>query len=157
MITFGAIAINNAIRKVEQLAKDEMVKRGKVATGRTMSTLSTFTVQGSDYLASYLEGEDQWKFVGNGRGPGGMPPIGPIQAWIDAKGLPLSAWGVAKKIAKEGSKDYRNNAPNVFLSAFDTFLDGAGVKELEEGTADEFEETLASQAIKIFKSNGRPN
>ena len=32
-----------------------------------------------------------------------------------------------------------------------------GVKELEEGTADEFEETLASQAIKIFKSNGRPN
>ena len=157
MITFGAIAINSAIRKVEQLAKDEMVRRGKVATGRTMSTLSTFTVQESDYLASYLEGEDQWKFVGNGRRPGGMPPIEPIQAWIDAKGLPLSAWGVAKKIAEEGSKDYRNNEPNVFLSAFDTFLDGAGVKELEEGTADEFEETLASQAIKIFQKNGRSN
>lgn len=157
MITLGAIAINAAIRKVEQLSRTEMERRGKVATGRTMSTLSTYTVQGSDFLASYLEGEEQWKFVGNGRRPGGMPPIAPIQAWINARGLALSAWGVAKKIAKEGSKDYRNNAPNVFLSAFDTFLEGPGVKELEEGTANEFEQTLASQAIKIFPRNGRSN
>lgn len=43
-----------------------------------------------------------------GRGPGTMPPIGPIKSWAAAKGLPpKAAWAIARKIAKSGTAQWR--------------------------------------------------
>jgi hypothetical protein len=83
-----------------------------------------------------------------------MPPIGPIQAWIDAKGLSISAWAGAKTMATKGSKDYRNNAPNVFLSAIEDFEKGQGLQKLETEVAGHFEEQAVSIALTNLKSRG---
>lgn len=56
------------------------------------------------------------KAVHEGRPPGKMPPVKPLQEWIRRKklvgddGKPLSAWAVAKSIEKKGIK------PNPFLT-----------------------------------------
>jgi hypothetical protein len=150
MIPGAAYAMRDAINEIRALSIAEMERRGKVATGRTISTLSTVVTETPGFVTGELQGESQWKFVGNGRGPGKMPPIGPIQAWIDAKGLSISAWAVAKNMAKRGSKDFRNNAPNVFLSAIDDFEKGQGIQKLEAEVAGHFEEQAISLAIKGF-------
>jgi hypothetical protein len=146
--------MRDAINEIRALSIAEMERRGKVATGRTISTLSTVVTETPGFVTGELQGESQWKWVGNGRGPGGMPPIGPIQAWIDAKGLAISAWAVAKTMALKGSKDYRNRAPNVFLSAIDDFEKGQGIQKLEAEVAGHFEEQAISIALTNLKSRG---
>jgi hypothetical protein len=96
--------------------RTSMADKGKNATGETARTLDVIARNvGADGGEAALEANANWKWVGNGRGPGRMPPIGPIQAWIDAKGLELSAWAVAGKIKREGSRDFRLGRPNIFI------------------------------------------
>ena len=119
MIPQAAISMQQAMRELQAMSIAEGERRGKRATGRTFSTLSTFVTVGPNSVVGTMEGEEQWKYVGNGRGPGKMPPVQPIAAWVAARGLDISAWAVARSIAKRGSKDWRNRAPNVFESAMD--------------------------------------
>ena len=42
-------------------------------------------------------------FMLYGRGPGRMPPLGPIESWMEAKGLEGSAWAIRKHIADFGT------------------------------------------------------
>jgi hypothetical protein len=146
--------MRDAINEIRALSIAEMERRGKVATGRTMSTLSTVVTETPGFVTGELQGESQWKWVGNGRGPGGMPPIGPIQAWIDAKGLSISAWAVAKTMATKGSKDFRDKRTNVFLSAIDDFEKGQGIQKLEAEVAGHFEEQAISIALTNLKGRG---
>jgi hypothetical protein len=150
MIPGAAIAMRDAIESIRKGAITEMERRGKVATGRTMSTLSTFVTVDTSTVTGELQGEEQWRFVGNGRRPGKMPPIAPIQAWIDAKGFSISAWAVAKSIAQRGSKDWRNKAPNVFLSAMDDF-EKDGLAKLESEVAGYFENQVVDVVVNNFK------
>lgn len=39
-----------------------------------------------------------------GRRPGKMPPLEPIQLWMERYNIPGNPWGVAKKIARYGTK-----------------------------------------------------
>jgi len=151
MIPGAAIAVRDAIEEIRALSIAEMERRGKVATGRTISTLSTGVTVSDASVTGTLTGEEQWKWVGNGRRPGRMPPIAPIQAWIDAKGLTISAYAVARTIGRLGSKDYRNNAPNVFLSAIDDFEKGPGGKRLEDKAGQYFEQQVIDITIKYLK------
>lgn len=143
--------MRDAINAIRALSIAEMERRGKVATGRTISTLSTVVTSSPGFVTGELQGESQWKFVGNGRGPGGVPPIGPIQAWIAAKGLDISAWAVAKSMAKRGSKDFRNNAPNVFLSAIDDWEQKGGLDKTTDEVAGHFEQQVVTATVKGFK------
>lgn len=43
----------------------------------------------------------------NGRKPGSLPPVQAIEDWIQAKGLDLNPWAVAKSIAKKGTTIFR--------------------------------------------------
>ena len=43
-------------------------------------------------------------FMLYGRGPGRMPPLEPIESWMEAKGLEGSAWAIRKHIADFGTK-----------------------------------------------------
>ena len=43
----------------------------------------------------------------NGRRPGSLPPVQAIEDWIQAKGLDLNPWAVAKSIAKKGTTIFR--------------------------------------------------
>lgn len=149
MIPQAAIALRDAIGEVRALSIAEMERRGKVATGRTMSTLSTVVTVSPGFVTGELQGESQWKFVGNGRAPGRMPPVAPLQAWVDAKGLSISAWAVAKSIAKRGSKDFREKRTNVFMDAMDQWERGGG----PEKTGDEAGEYFEQQAINLAINN----
>ena len=42
-------------------------------------------------------------FMLYGRGPGRMPPLEPIESWMEAKGLEGSAWAIRKHIADFGT------------------------------------------------------
>lgn len=97
-----------------------MTTRKKVATGGTRDSMTTEVnsydnIQGNTFgITARLAANANWKWVGNGRGPGAPPPVTSIQRWIDAKGLSLNAWAVARKIGAEGSADYRAKRTNVF-------------------------------------------
>jgi hypothetical protein len=80
-------------------------------------------------LFARLEANENWKWMGNGRGPGRMPPVQNIQRWVEARGLTISAWAVAKRIAKEGSKDYRMKNANIFEQSI---VEWQGGKSLDD-------------------------
>jgi hypothetical protein len=97
-----------------------MTTRKKVATGGTRDSMTTEVnsydnIQGNTFgVVGRLAANANWRWVGNGRGPGTPPPVTSIQRWMDAKGLDLNAWAVARKIGAEGSADYRAGRTNVF-------------------------------------------
>ena len=151
MIPQAAIALRDAINEVRALSIAEMQSRGKVATGRTMSTLSTVVSVTPGFVTGELQGESQWKFVGNGRAPGRMPPVAPLQAWVDAKGLSISAWAVAKAIGKRGSKDFRDKKINVFMEAMDKWEQEGGPEKTGNEAGQYFEEQAINVAINNLK------
>ena len=75
--------------------REEAKFRGKVASGRTLASLRTTVLASDTFLVATLSGADNWKYWGNGRGPGRMPPVGPLARWIANKGLSMSAWALA--------------------------------------------------------------
>lgn len=150
LVTTAARAVSDAINTIRQMSIDELERRGKVATGRTISTLATSVTISGAAITGTLTGEAQWQWVGNGRPPGGMPPIGPIRQWVEAKGLNISPWAVAKGIALRGSKDFRDKKTNVFMDAFEQY-DSGKVKELEDRVGKVYEQQAIDLAIKNLK------
>ena len=110
-----------AVEKLRTDIRKIMVDRNKNATNSTTNGIGVIPSQGQGFGQALLEADSTWKWVGNGRGPGKMPPIAPIQAWINARGLTLNAWGVARKIGLKGSKDFREKRRNVFLQGIETW------------------------------------
>lgn len=110
-----------AVEKLRAEVRKVMVERNKNATNSTSNGIAVIASQGQGFGQALLEADSTWKWVGNGRGPGKMPPIAPIQAWISARGLTLNAWGVARKIGLKGSKDFREKRRNVFLQGIETW------------------------------------
>lgn len=131
-------AVEAAMDDLVGRIKEEASYRGKVASGGTLAALRTATIAGSQFVVGTLTGPEHWKWVGNGRGPGRMPPIAPLEAWIASKGLSLSAWAVAKKIAAEGSRDYRLKRTNIFMDSIKAWQDGDVLKAIEP------------EAVKVF-------
>jgi hypothetical protein len=110
-----------AVEKLRADIRKIMVDRNKNATNSTTNGIAVIPSQGQGFGQALLEADSTWKWVGNGRGPGKMPPVAPIQAWINARGLTLNAWGVARKIGLKGSKDFREKRRNVFLQGIETW------------------------------------
>ena len=105
-----------AVETLRDNIRTAMADKGKNATGETARTLDVIARSvGAEGGEAALEANGNWRWVGNGRGPGAMPPIAPIQAWIRARGLDLNAWAVAGRIKREGSRDFRLKRPNIFI------------------------------------------
>lgn len=69
-----------------------------------------------------------------GRAPGKTPPIYPLQLWAAKHGMPKTmAFPIAKKIAKQGTKKYRNKGPKLASEA---------EKEIADYVADNFTKLL---------------
>ena len=142
---------------LQEIVKDAMVDlqglilqgaeaRGKNATGQTGRSIQTSAIQSQNIVAGTLTMEAQWKWWGNGRGPGRMPPIDNIQRWIDARGLSLSAYAVAHNMAKKGSLDYRLKRTNIVEDEV-TAWEAQRLTKLEEAVA----ENIMDRTIEIFK------
>ena len=144
----GALAIaEKAIDTLKGNVQQGMEDRGKNATGGTSRRLATIP-SGNDVTgAASLEADGNWRYVGNGRGPGGRPPIGSIRAWIAARGLTLNAYAVANRIAREGSRDFRLKRTNVFLDEIEAW-EAKDVPLAE----DEFARDVERRALEVFDS-----
>lgn len=126
----------SAVRSVVDTAMDDLVDRireeakfrGKVASGRTLASLRTTVLASDTFLVATLSGADNWKYWGNGRGPGRMPPVGPLARWIANKGLSMSAWALAKRIQKDGTRDHRLGRPNLVLESITAWQEGEPFK-----------------------------
>ncbi len=108
----------------------------KLASSLTVDTFGT-----AELVGGSLSGEDYWKFFDKGRKPGKMPPISPIEKWVKNKGIDVSAWAIAKSIAKKGTK-----GTNIFTDNIDRFE-----KELEKSAFDALFKDLDSELDKIIK------
>lgn len=122
-------AFEAAMVNLENTIRVNSRVRDKNATGGTVASMTHTVTAYPGALFARLEANDNWKWMGNGRGPGRMPPVQNIERWISARGLTISAWAVARKIAKEGSKDYREKNPNIFEQSI---VEWQGGKSLDD-------------------------
>lgn len=127
--------------------------RKKVATGNTRDRISVLETGGLDFGQAALEADSHWKYVGNGRGPGAPPPVQNIQTWINAKGLNLNPYAVARKIGEQGSKDYRFKNKNVFLERIKVWEKNE-VPKAEQQHAQQLEDRVTSLIDQTIKKNG---
>ena len=122
-------AMEAAMVDLENRVKANATARNKNATGATVASMTHTVTAYPGALFARLEANENWRWMGNGRGPGRMPPVQNIQRWVDARGLTISAWAVARKIAKDGSKDYREKNANIFEQSI---VEWQGGKSLDD-------------------------
>lgn len=118
MTEFG---INKVVAPIVDGLNDRgLNSTGKLAAGTEFTvSASQEGIRGTGYAPYY------WKWGGgSGRGPGKPPPVDKLKAWVAAQGMPEgAAYAIAKKIGREGSKDYREGNPNVFIQVVDKAAD----------------------------------
>lgn len=125
--------------------------RPRTKTGAIYDNITTDVISGSGFVTGQLETDDYWEFVGSGRRPGGQPPVDAIEAWLNKAGLSmLNPWAIAKKIQKEGSKDFRMKKPNVFTTAIDKW-ELEGLDHLEEVAGLDLEDA----SVDVLKQLGK--
>ena len=113
--------------------KTNLESSGRRASGELISSVNTnVTVDGNEFVIE-LQLEDYWKYVEEGRGPGGFPPVNKILEWIKLKPilpypdkngkLPTEnqlAFLIGRKIANEGfegTNDLSNTMEDVDYKA----------------------------------------
>lgn len=144
-------AVEAAMDDLVGRIKEEASYRGKVASGGTLAALRTATLSSTGFVVGTLTGPSHWRYVGNGRGPGRMPPVNSIEAWIASKGLNLSAWAVAKRIAKEGSRDFRLKRTNIFNDSIEAWQEGRPFADVEAAGVKVFGDAYVQAVQTTFK------
>ena len=134
-----------AMGKLRENIRAAMEDRGKNATGGTSQRINVATSGGNGSGQASLLMDQNWRYLGNGRGPGKPPPIGSIRAWIAARGLPLNAFALAHSIGKRGSLDFRRRNKNIPLEEIAAWR----TDEAREAT-EEFADNLKQQVIETI-------
>lgn len=128
-----------------------MTEKGKVATGRTLRSINVMAYGSDAEGSASLLADGQWKYVGNGRGPGKRPPLSPLREWIRARGLNLSEYVLANKIMKQGTRDFRLKRKNTFIEEIDAW-EKKDVPEVKDKMAQEAKDKV-SQIIEDSNIN----
>ena len=133
-----------------------IVKEGRLrtTTGMIFDRITTPVSSGSGYVVGQLETDDYWQFVGNGRGPGGMPPVENIRSWMQRARIEGSAYAIAKNIAKKGSRAYREKKPNVFMLGTDKWEQSPALAAASDMAALQIEDAAVEVVRTNMKANG---
>lgn len=123
--------------------------RMRTTTGGIFDRITTGTAHGTGFVSGHLEADDYWRYVGNGRGPGGMPPVDNIRAWLERAGIAASPWAIAKSIAKKGTRAHQRGDKNIFETSIDKWEAGPSVAAAEEAAGVELEDA----AIDVLRTN----
>lgn len=133
------------IKKLLEDIKSDLIQdqaaKGLIASGASSSSLEV-TKDGE------LLGAESFYYQIYGRAPGKFPPIQNILDWIEAKRIQTDiskkslAFLIARKIAKEGTRIYRGEAPGL---DFDKITDN-NMKLFER----ELKEKIADQILKLW-------
>lgn len=136
---------SDAVELLRDNIREGAIARDKNASGNTSRGLAVLSRGGSDFGEAMLEADKNWRYWGNGRGPGGRPPLDKLQAWINILGLSLSAYALQTKIAREGTRDYRLKRTNLVLDEIGPWeendlphTDERLATELERATLEQF-------------------
>lgn len=137
--------------------KDRLIADDKVASHQLINSISTEIKVGSDSFLVVLNVVDYFKWVENGRKPGGkFPPIDKILSWIKVKPViprPMNgklpteqqlAFLIGRKIATEGI------APGNQLKETTEDLNNKYVPRLQKALEQDFE----TYAIQVFNKIG---
>lgn len=69
-----------------QNAKERLVQNNSNATYTLSDSIKLNKVEiTDDYFKVFVEIEDYWTYVENGRGPGKFPPVDKIEEWVERK------------------------------------------------------------------------
>ena len=127
-------------------------QQGRNATGNAKAGLTVETGFTSGKLidkAGYTEWG--WEY---GRAPGRFPPIEAISRWIDAKGIipqdiskKSLAFLIARKIAREGTKLFRQGEPSGVIT--DNITEDR-MASLQQVFADKYSSMIMSEMIRGF-------
>jgi hypothetical protein len=97
-------AVKESLEKFNNSIKADMSSKGMDTTFTASNSLS---VSESGYILSST-GIDYIQYLNRGRPPGKYPPLRVIERWVDLKGLRVDPFVVARSIAENGSRIYRN-------------------------------------------------
>jgi len=133
-------------RDYVKILTSELLKAGKIATGRLINSLNYKLKDDGQNIAIILESEDYLKFVDSGRKRGTYPPIRPLLQWVSVKGLPKSAaYAIQKSIYKFGIPP-TNVIPKT-INAFDT----------DPQLQQKWEKAVVEQIIKKIEEDNKEN
>ena len=155
-------------RRAVAIAMDDLERRVKAegsirnTTGKIFDEMRSSVTSGTDYITGTLEANDYWIYVGSGRGPNKAGPWGSgggrdsqllesIRDWIQRAGLTLNAWVVARKIANEGTRAWREKRPNVFLTAIEAWQDGPALADVERAGIQDMERASVEVLVNAFR------
>lgn len=107
---------------------EKLQERGHIATGTLLSGNSAVVNDTGKQVIGLGYAYDYWVNVGNGSPPGTRVAFLDLVRWAKAKGrgrneretLRIAAL-VGRKIRREGSLDFREGNPNVYLETIDEF------------------------------------
>lgn len=103
-------------QRFEDLYKQNLINSGRNASGQLINSISTRVQINDTSIEVFINLEDYYYFIENGRSPGKFPPVDKILSWIQAKPvlpreingkLPTEqqlAYLIGRKIANEGFK-----------------------------------------------------
>lgn len=94
---------------------DQQIKQGYDATHDSANSLRV-DVKGTE---GALYGSKAFVFMVHGTGKykeGSHPPIAALEKWIKARNLTMSAWALAKSIAKRGTRRWRGEREGLDLT-----------------------------------------
>lgn len=83
---------------------EEMDRKNMDASGNAKNSLN---VVQNGYIISSV-GIDYIEYLNRGRPPGKFPPISAIERWVNLKGVAASPYAIARNIANNGTRIYRN-------------------------------------------------
>lgn len=141
---------------LEQLRLDvlaEMERRDLNATGAMSESIEVDVAQDAQGTTGTLSAFDYWVNIGSGTPPGSDVKERDIKAWMEAKGFEdanvATAFFIARKIRRDGSKAYRQGLPNAFETAIDAWEMSALVRNLGSETANEYGDSF----VEILRTN----
>ena len=91
---------------IESTTVGDILKKNlnEVLPGAQWANKLNIYVDNKNY-AVRIDAPGYTQYMNEGRGPGKRPPLEAMKAWLKEKGIAEQAyWGIANKIAKEGTK-----------------------------------------------------
>ena len=141
-VSLAIAEVTAAMDALRVRVSDEIRRRDLIASGDMLRSLDVDVKQDSEGATGTLSAIDYWVNVGSGTPPGGDVTEREISKWLDDKGFEGDnagiAWFIARKIRRDGSKDYRVGNPNAFETAIEQWENSTVVTQLGERTANEY-------------------
>ena len=144
------MAMYDLEKQVKAASRERVNGRDRFTTKAIFDRLRVTTTTGPSFVSGVMEGDDYWRFVGNGRRPGNPPPVESIKEWIQRAGLDLNAFVVAINIGKNGTKAFQRKDKNVFTETIDKWE--KTLSDVDEVASQEMDDAIMEVVVAKLKN-----